>query len=126
MRIAARLFILFFVSGCASSGAPWQGYRGPAILEARSRGSTYYLHFYREGDRVCEDQKTLLKAATSDRKYQKTFAYRIKWNEEPKLQSVLGVTGPCVLLSFKGEEERGRSTKTSNSAELIQVLERGL
>jgi len=111
---------------CTSKGAPWQGYRGQAILEARSRGATYYLHFYQEGDPLCEKQKDILKTATADPKYQKTFAYRLKWNQEPKLQGVLGVANPCILIAFQGEEERGRSSRTDNPTELIQILERGL
>ncbi len=115
-----------FLLGCTSSGAPWQGYRGQALLEARSRDATYYLHFYQEGDPICEKQKDFLKTATADPKYKKAFAYRLKWNEEPKLQKVLGITTACILISFHGQEERGRSAKTGNPTELLQVLERAL
>jgi len=85
-----------------------------------------YLHFYKEGDEACEQQKNALENIIQNPQYKGVGAYRVIFGQEIALQNHLHVTSPCSLVVLKGRDEKGRAVAESDQKLLERLLNQGL
>jgi thioredoxin 1 len=124
--VLAAILAALLGSVQAASAADWKAFTQADFAAAKKDGKSILVDIFAPWCPVCRAQNPILTQLTREPEFKDLVVFKVDFDNQKSDVRALGATQQSTLITFKGENETGRSVGETNPDKLAALVKGAL